>query len=121
MCDKLVGFDIFFTNNALSHFFNLFLAVYLCIIAFKGASCRFLFQCAFLWVFPLVYEGTPKWGLSLQGVGVGAGKWWELGLQGSGRGCKEQGWEQGSGGSEGCKEQGRSCEGVGYEQEEEGV
>lgn len=74
MCDKLVGFDIFFTNNALSHFFNLFLAVYLCIIAFKGASCRFLFQCAFLWVFPLVYEVTPKWGLSLQGAGVGAGK-----------------------------------------------
>lgn len=64
MCDKLVGFDIFFTNNALSHFFNLFLAAYLCIIAFKGASCRFLFQCSFLWVFPLVYEGTPKWGLS---------------------------------------------------------
>lgn len=70
MCDKLVGFDIFFTNNALSHFFNLFLAAYLCIIAFKGASCRFLFQCSFLWVFPLVYEGTPKWGLSLQGAGV---------------------------------------------------
>nr|WP_308532780.1 hypothetical protein [uncultured Prevotella sp.] len=76
MCDKLVGFDIFFTNNALSHFFNLFLAAYLCIIAFKGASCRFLFQCSFLWVFALVYEGTPKWGLSLQGAGVGAGKWW---------------------------------------------
>lgn len=66
MCDKLVGFDIFFTNNALSYFFNLFLAAYLCIIAFKGASCRFLFQCSFLWVFPLVYEGTPKWGLSLR-------------------------------------------------------
>lgn len=74
MCDKLVRFDIFFTNNALSYFFNLFLAAYLCIIAFKGASCRFLFQCSFLWVFPLVYEGTPKWGLSLQGAGVGAGK-----------------------------------------------
>lgn len=84
MCDKLVGFDIFFTNNALSHFFNLFLAAYLCIIAFKGASCRFLFQCSFLWVFPLVYEGTPKWGLSLQGAGVGAGKCWELGVLGSG-------------------------------------
>ncbi len=94
MCDKLVGFDIFFTNNALSHFFNLFLAAYLCIIAFKGASCRFLFQCSFLWVFPLVYEGTPKWGLSLQGAGVGVGKCRELGLQGSGAGLQGAGVEQ---------------------------
>lgn len=80
MCDKLVRFDIFFTNNALSYFFNLFLAAYLCIIAFKGASCRFLFRCSFLSGFCFVYEVTPKWGLSLQGAGVGAGKCRELGL-----------------------------------------
>lgn len=76
MCDKLVGFDIFFTNNALSHFFNLFLAVDLCIIAFRVGACRFLSRCSFLLGFCFVYEVTPKWGLSLQGAGEGAGKWW---------------------------------------------
>lgn len=81
MCDKLVGFDIFFTNNTLSHFFNLFLAVDLCIIAFRGATCRFLSRCSFLSGFCFVYEVTPKWGLSLQGAGEG----------------------QGSGGSDSCK------------------
>lgn len=65
MCDKLVGFDIFFTNNALSYFFNLFLAAYLCIIAFRGATCRFLSRYSFLSGFCFVYEVTPKWGLLL--------------------------------------------------------